>query len=73
LVRREYRYGYTVFFHTNVCLSNIDDVKQLATIAHEKGISISLPIDETPMIEQGHFKHLHENDTYIRPEDSHGR
>jgi hypothetical protein len=21
------------------------------------------------MIEEGHFKHLHENDTYIRPED----
>jgi len=24
---------------------------------------------EAPMMEQEHFKHLHENDTYIRPQD----
>ena len=24
---------------------------------------------EAPMMEQSHFKHLHENDTYIRPQD----
>src|SRR5690242_4102478 len=44
-------------------------VKELATIAHENGISITFHINEAPMMEQGHFKHLHENDTYIRPED----
>ena len=69
LVRRQYRYGYTVFFNTNICRTNIDDVKQLATIAHDNGISITFHINEAPMMEQGHFKHLHENDTYIRPED----
>ena len=69
LVRRQYRYGYTVFFNTNICRTNIDDVKELATIAHENGISITFHINEAPMMEQGHFKHLHENDTYIRPED----
>jgi MoaA/NifB/PqqE/SkfB family radical SAM enzyme len=69
LVRRQYRHGYTVFFNTNICRTNIDDVKQLATIAHENGISITFHINEAPMMEQGHFKHLHENDTYIRPED----
>src|SRR5207302_963409 len=31
LVRRQYRYGYTVFFNTNICRTNIDDVKELAT------------------------------------------
>ena len=69
LVRRQYRHGYTVFFNTNICRTNIDDVKELATIAHENGISITFHINEAPMMEQGHFKHLHENDTYIRPED----
>src|SRR5438105_3594674 len=69
LVRRQYRYGYTVFFNTNICRTNIDDVKELATIAHDNGISITFHINEAPMMEQGHFKHLHENDTYIRPQD----
>jgi len=69
LVRRQYRYGYTVFFNTNICRTNIDDVKELATIAHENGISITFHVNEAPMMEQEHFKHLHENDTYIRPQD----
>src|SRR5207302_1215333 len=46
-----------------------EDVKELAKIAHENGISITFHINEAPMMEQDHFKHLHENDTYIRPED----
>jgi MoaA/NifB/PqqE/SkfB family radical SAM enzyme len=69
LVRRQYRYGYTVFFNTNICRTNIDDVKELATIAHNNGISITFHVNEAPMMEQEHFKHLHENDTYIRPQD----
>jgi MoaA/NifB/PqqE/SkfB family radical SAM enzyme len=69
LVRRQYRYGYTVFFNTNICRTNIDDVKELATIAHDNGISITFHVNEAPMMEQEHFKHLHENDTYIRPQD----
>lgn len=69
LVRRQYRHGYTVFFNTNICRTNIDDVKQLVEIAHGNGISITFHINEAPMMEQTHFNHLHENDTYIRPED----
>ncbi len=65
LVRRQYRYGYTVFFNTNICRTNIDDVKELAAIAHENGISITFHINEAPMMEQGHFKHLHENDNWL--------
>ena len=69
LVRRQYRYGYTVFFNTNICRTNIEDVKQLVEIAHDNGISITFHINEAPMMGKSHFKHLHENDTYIRPED----
>ncbi len=69
LVHRQYRYGYTVFFNTNICRNNIEDVKELAKIAHDHGISITFHINEAPMLEQSHFKHLHENQTYIRPED----
>jgi MoaA/NifB/PqqE/SkfB family radical SAM enzyme len=69
LVKRQYRYGYTVFFNTNICRTNIEDVKQLVEIAHDNGISLTVHVNEAPMMEQTHFKHLHENDTYIRPED----
>src|SRR5260370_608005 len=70
LVRRQYRYGYTVFFNTNICRTNIDDVKELATIALENGISITFHVNEAPMMEQEHFKHLTENDPYILPQPS---
>jgi len=69
LVKRQYRYGYTVFFNTNICRTNIDDVKQLVEIAHNNGISLTFHVNEAPMMEQTHFQHLHENDTYIRPQD----
>lgn len=69
LVMRQYRYGYTVFFNTNICRNNLDDVRQLTEIAHDNGIAITYHINEAPMLEQPHFRHLHENDTYIRPED----
>lgn len=69
LVRRQYRYGYTMFFNTNICRNNMEDVKQLAQLAHDNGISITFHINEAPMMEQSHFKHLEVNDTYIRPQD----
>jgi len=70
LVRRQYRYGYTMFFNTNICRNNIDDVKQLAEIAHDNGIAITFHINEAPMMEQKDFKHFRDNNpTYIYPED----
>jgi MoaA/NifB/PqqE/SkfB family radical SAM enzyme len=69
LVRRQYRYGYTVFFNTNICRTNLDDVRALTEIAHENGIAITYHINEAPLLEQSHFRHLDENDTYIRPAD----
>jgi MoaA/NifB/PqqE/SkfB family radical SAM enzyme len=69
LVKRQYRYGYTMFFNTNICSNNLDDVRQLTEIARDNGIAITYHINEAPMMEQTHFKHLNQNDTYIRPRD----
>jgi MoaA/NifB/PqqE/SkfB family radical SAM enzyme len=70
LVRRQYRYGYTMFFNTNICRNNIEDVKQLAGIAHDNGIAITFHINEAPMMEQKDFRHFRDNNpTYIYPED----
>ncbi len=69
LIKRQYRYGYSVFFNMNICRNNLEDIRQLTEIAHDNGIATDYHICETPMIEQNHFTHLDENSTYIRPED----
>jgi MoaA/NifB/PqqE/SkfB family radical SAM enzyme len=69
LVRKQYRYGYSVFFNMNICRTNLEDIKQLTEIAHDNGISTDYHINESPMIEQPHFKHMDENSTYITKED----
>lgn len=70
LVRKQYRYGYSVFININICRNNLDDVRQLTEIARDHGISTDYHVNEMPIIEQPHFKHLHDdNPTYIRPQD----
>jgi MoaA/NifB/PqqE/SkfB family radical SAM enzyme len=70
LVKKQYRYGYTVFFNINICRNNLDDVKALTEIAHEHKISTDYHINESPLVEQPHFKHLtDDNPTYFRPDD----
>ncbi|HEV8319599.1 MAG TPA: radical SAM protein [Vicinamibacterales bacterium] len=70
LVKKQYRYGYTVFLNINICRNNLDDVKQLTEIAHDNKISTDYHINEMPLLEQSHFKHLDDcNPTYITPED----
>jgi MoaA/NifB/PqqE/SkfB family radical SAM enzyme len=69
LIKKQYSYGYTVFFNMNICRTNLDDIKQLTEIAHDNGIATDYHINESPMIEQPHFKHLDENNTYITRED----
>jgi MoaA/NifB/PqqE/SkfB family radical SAM enzyme len=70
LIKKQYRYGYTVFFNINICRNNLDDVKELTEIAHANGISTDYHINEMPLVEQSHFKHLDDrNPTYITPED----
>src|SRR5690348_10165576 len=49
LVKKQYRYGYTVFFNINICRNNLDDVRMLTEIAHERGISTDYHINESPL------------------------
>ena len=70
VMRKQYVYGYMVFLNINICRNNLEDVRRLTEFAHEHRIATDYHINETPMLEQdSHFKHLHENPTYIRPED----
>src|ERR1700723_255450 len=70
LIRKQYVYGYMVFFNINICRNNHEDVRQLTEYAHAHRLATDYHINETPMLEQDeHFKHLNENPTYIRPED----
>lgn len=69
LIKKQYRYGYTVFFNMNICRTNLEDIKQLTEIAHDNGIATDYHINESPMIDQPHFKHLDENSTYITKDD----
>ena len=72
LMRKQYVYGYMVFFNINICRNNLEDVRLLTDFAREHRIATDYHINETPMIEQDeHFKHLDDNPTYIRPEDWH--
>jgi len=69
LVRRQYRYGYAVFFNINICRNNLDDVRQLTEIAREHRVATDYHINETPMLEPEHFEHFENNPTFIRKED----
>jgi MoaA/NifB/PqqE/SkfB family radical SAM enzyme len=70
VLKKQYVYGYMVFFNINICRNNLEDVRRLTEYAHEHRVATDYHINETPMIEQDdHFKHLSENPTYIRPED----
>ena len=69
LVRKQYRYGYTVFLNINICRNNLDDVRELTEIARANKISTDYHINEPPLHEQRNFKFLNDNPTYIRPDD----
>jgi MoaA/NifB/PqqE/SkfB family radical SAM enzyme len=70
LLRKQYAYGYMVFFNINICRNNHGDVKRLTEYARSRGVATDYHINETPMLEQDeHFRHLTDNPTYIRPED----
>ncbi len=69
LLKKQYRYGYMVFFNICICKTNHEDVKQLTEAAHDYHIATDYHICESPMYSQPHFKHLDNNVTYIEPED----
>ena len=56
-------------FNINICHNNMDDVRELTEIARANNIATDYHINETPMTEQDHFKHLNENETYLTEED----
>ena len=35
LLRKQYVYGYMVFFNINICRNNLEDVRQLTEYAHD--------------------------------------
>lgn len=69
LISKQYQYGYIVFFNMNICRNNIEDIQKLTEIARDYGIITDYHMNESPMIEQSHFQHTNENDTFIRQED----
>ncbi len=69
LVKKQYSYGYTVFFNINITRANMDDVVRLTEIAREHAIATDYHVNESPMMEQPHFRHIDNNDTFLRPED----
>lgn len=69
LIKKQYIYGFSVFFNINITRINIEDVKQLTQIAYDSGIATDYHINESPMIEQPHFKHLDGNSTFITRDD----
>ncbi len=69
LIKRQYVYGFSVFFNINITRINIDDVKQLTEIARDSGIATDYHINESPMLAQPHFKHNDGNSTFITEED----
>ena len=69
LITKQYVYDYSVFFNINITRINLKDVKELTEIAHDAGIATDYHINESPMLDQPHFKHKNANSTFITPED----
>jgi len=69
LVKQQEKYGYILFFNTNITSKNIKDVKMLTEIAHDNRIGTDYHINEPPQqsVDISHFKH--KNDAlYIEPD-----
>ncbi len=69
LIKKQYVYDFSVFFNINITRINLDDVRQLTEIARDSGIATDYHINESPMLDQPHFKHNGRNSTYITEED----
>jgi len=52
LLKKQYVYGYMVFFNINICRNNTEDVRQITEYAHASRIATDYHINETPMLEQ---------------------
>ena len=69
LIRKQYKYGYSVFLNINICRNNLDDVRLLTELAHDNGIATDYHICESPMMEHTEFRHFKDNPVFIHTED----
>jgi MoaA/NifB/PqqE/SkfB family radical SAM enzyme len=69
LVKNQHRYGYSVMININITHINQDDVKQLTELAHGLGLATDYHLNESPLTEQPHFKHMDRNGTYLTKDD----
>ena len=69
LVKSQRRYELLSMLNINITRINMQDVRDLTEIARENGIGTDYHINEAPLLEQSHFKHLDDNQTYLRPEN----
>ncbi len=69
MVRMQRHYGYALFLNINITRINLEDVRALTEIAREYNLATDYHINESPMMEQEHFRHKEGNSTYITPED----
>jgi MoaA/NifB/PqqE/SkfB family radical SAM enzyme len=69
MVKNQRKYGYSAFININITHINQDDVVELTEIARANGLATDYHLNEAPLTEQSHFKHMDRNDTYLTPED----
>jgi MoaA/NifB/PqqE/SkfB family radical SAM enzyme len=69
LIRKQHKYGYSVFLNINICRNNLEDVRMLTELARDNNIATDYHICETPMMEHSEFKHFDDNPVFIRTED----
>ncbi len=69
LIKKQCRYGYSIFLNICICRNNLDDVRQLTELAHDNDVATDYHIVESPMTEQPHFGHVQDNPSFIRPQD----
>ncbi len=69
MVKMQRHYGYSSFININVTRINIEDAMELTEIGKKYNIATDYHINESPMMEQEHFKHQDENSTFITPDD----
>ncbi|HVJ04600.1 MAG TPA: radical SAM protein [Candidatus Saccharimonadales bacterium] len=69
LIRKQYKYGFSVFLNINICRNNLEDVRMLTELAHDNGIATDYHICETPMMVHENFHNFEDNQVFIREED----
>jgi hypothetical protein len=66
-VKKQYKYGYCASSSTSTSPEHPGGRKAAYRHrAQSDGLITDYHLNESPMIEEGHFKHLNENDTFIR-------